>query len=124
MHGIHSILQVPEGADQYDVSDPAQAAAQETFFQWFYVSINCGAFLAFGCPTTLSTDGGLGVPKEFGYFAAYMIASLCMVFAVSLFFSVRSRQGPTECIPWTAAEHKRHEPDVILTGHGVLAFGT
>jgi len=79
------------GADQYDVSDPAQAAAQETFFQWFYVSINCGAFLAFGCLTTLSTNGGLGVPKEFGYFAAYMIASLCMVFAVSLFFSVRSR---------------------------------
>eukprot|EP00438_Fugacium_kawagutii_P006163 Skav207451 [mRNA] locus=scaffold3545:36820:41324:+ [translate_table: standard] len=56
------------GADQYDMSDPDQVAAQEQFFQWFYMAIN-----------------------DYGYFAAYFIASMCMLFAVVSFFCVRGR---------------------------------
>ncbi|CAK9097089.1 Protein NRT1/ PTR FAMILY 8.5 (AtNPF8.5) (Peptide transporter PTR6) [Durusdinium trenchii] len=79
------------GADQYDVSDPEQVAAQEQFFQWFYMAINVGSAFAYSFLTTLGTNGGPGIPKEYGYFAAYLIASICMLCAVVSFFSVRGR---------------------------------
>ncbi|CAK9097039.1 unnamed protein product [Durusdinium trenchii] len=100
--------------DQYDVSDPEQVAAQEQFFQWqlvesgffgacrvakvenrplnrFYMAINVGSAFAYSFLTTLGTNGGPGIPKEYGYFAAYLIASICMLCAVVSFFSVRGR---------------------------------
>jgi len=73
------------GADQYDTSDPEQAAAQEKFFSWFYLSINLGSAVAYGYLTTLAASGGLGIPKQNGYFAVYLIASLCMLLAVFIF---------------------------------------
>lgn len=78
------------GADQYDTTDPEQAAAQEKFFSWFYFSINLGSAVAYGYLTTLASSGGPGVPKTHGYFAAYLIASLCMLLAVFIFY--RGRQ--------------------------------
>ncbi|CAE7205067.1 NPF8.2, partial [Symbiodinium pilosum] len=71
------------GADQYDMTDPEQVAAQEQFFQWFYMAINVGSAFAYGFLTTLGTNGGLGVSKEYGYFAAYFLASACMAVAAS-----------------------------------------
>jgi dipeptide/tripeptide permease len=79
------------GADQYDVSDPAQAAAQEKFFSWFYLSINLGSAVAYGYLTTMGSNGGLGVPQKFGYFAVYAISALCMLGAVFLFSSQKSK---------------------------------
>ena len=79
------------GADQYDVSDPAQAAAQEKFFSWFYLSINLGSAVAYGYLTTMGSNGGLGVPQKFGYFAVYAISALCMLSAVFLFASQKSK---------------------------------
>eukprot|EP00440_Ansanella_granifera_P038762 gb/GFBE01042060.1/.p1 GENE.gb/GFBE01042060.1/~~gb/GFBE01042060.1/.p1 ORF type:complete len:575 (+),score=115.28 gb/GFBE01042060.1/:1-1725(+) len=79
------------GADQYDTSDPAQLRAQEQFFQWFYMSINIGSAFAYGFLTTLGTNGGPGVPQEYGYFAAYLIATCFMVAAVASFITVRSQ---------------------------------
>jgi len=79
------------GADQYDVSDPEQAEAQEKFFSWFYLSINLGSAVSYGYLTTLGSNGGLGVPKSHGYFAAYAIAAACMLMAVVLFRSGKSR---------------------------------
>jgi len=73
------------GADQYDTSDPDQAAAQEKFFSWFYFSINLGSAVAYGYLTTLAASGGLGIPKGHGYFAAYLIASVSMLAAVYIF---------------------------------------
>jgi peptide/histidine transporter 3/4 len=79
------------GADQYDTSVPGQAEAQEKFFSWFYLSINLGSAVAYGYLTTLGSNGGLGIPKSHGYFAAYAIAASCMLLAVYLFRSGRPR---------------------------------
>lgn len=86
------------GADQYDTSDPAQAAAQEKFFSWFYMSINLGSAVAYGYLTTLGSSGGLGIPKSYGYFAVYAIAAAFMLAAVGIFRSGRAqyRMQPTQ----------------------------
>jgi len=73
------------GADQYDVTIPSQKAAQEKFFNWFYLSINLGSAVAYGYLTTMGSNGGLGVPKEYGYFAVYGFASVCMLGAIAAF---------------------------------------
>mmetsp|Transcript_59132 Transcript_59132/g.114096 ORF Transcript_59132/g.114096 Transcript_59132/m.114096 type:complete len:594 (+) Transcript_59132:67-1848(+) len=87
------------GADQYDTSDPAQKAAQEKFFSWFYLAINMGSAVAYGYLTTMGSNGGLGVPKMYGYFAVYSIAALCMLLAVALFRSARLRYRVQPILP-------------------------
>mmetsp|Transcript_47674 Transcript_47674/g.85823 ORF Transcript_47674/g.85823 Transcript_47674/m.85823 type:complete len:589 (-) Transcript_47674:76-1842(-) len=77
------------GADQYDTSTPAGLAAQERFFSWFYMSINLGSAVAYGYLTTLGSSGGLGIPKQYGYFAVYAIAAVFMVTAIAVFCSKR-----------------------------------
>lgn len=77
------------GADQYDTNDPVQAQAQDKFFSWFYLSINVGSAVAYGFLTTLGSNGGMGIPKDYGYFAAYAVATLCMLVAVAVFVSNR-----------------------------------
>mmetsp|Transcript_55069 Transcript_55069/g.131229 ORF Transcript_55069/g.131229 Transcript_55069/m.131229 type:complete len:582 (+) Transcript_55069:284-2029(+) len=79
------------GADQYDVSDPQQAIAQEEFFSWFYLSINMGSAVSYGYLTTLASNGGLGIPQEYGYFAVYTLAAVAMMLAVVIFASFRRR---------------------------------
>eukprot|EP00439_Symbiodinium_sp_Y106_P021224 s583_g2.t1 len=82
------------GADQYDMTDPEQVAAQAQFFQWFYMAINVGSAFAYGFLTTLGTNGGLGISKDacdYGYFAAYFLASVAMAVAVMAFIAVRGR---------------------------------
>jgi peptide/histidine transporter 3/4 len=73
------------GADQYDENDPAQKAAQERFFSIFYCSINVGAAVAYGFFTTFASNGGLGVPREWGYASAYGVMGLCMLLAVCIY---------------------------------------
>eukprot|EP00929_Paragymnodinium_shiwhaense_P076952 TRINITY_DN39604_c0_g3_i1.p1 TRINITY_DN39604_c0_g3~~TRINITY_DN39604_c0_g3_i1.p1 ORF type:complete len:596 (+),score=107.00 TRINITY_DN39604_c0_g3_i1:87-1874(+) len=79
------------GADQYDLSQPGQKAAQEKFFSWFYLAINIGSAVAYGYLTTMGSNGGMGVPREYGYFSVYFVASVCMLVAVGVFVSGRSQ---------------------------------
>jgi len=85
------------GADQYDITTPSGRAAQEKFFSWFYLSINLGSAVAYGYLTTLASNGGLGIPKTHGYFAAYAIAAACMFLAVCLFRAGRSQYQVRPC---------------------------
>eukprot|EP00123_Amoebidium_parasiticum_P016403 comp23412_c0_seq2/m.38907 comp23412_c0_seq2/g.38907 ORF comp23412_c0_seq2/g.38907 comp23412_c0_seq2/m.38907 type:complete len:596 (-) comp23412_c0_seq2:286-2073(-) len=82
------------GGDQYDPLIPKEKIAQEKFFNYFYMMINVGAAVAFGCLTTVATGGSASlpgqagnnsIPKEYGYFAAYMIAAGCMFVALIIF---------------------------------------
>lgn len=79
------------GADQFDPRQEEQAEAQAKFFSWFYLSINVGSAVAYGFLTTLATNGGLGIPKEDGYFAAYFFAAACMLIAVMVFMQNKQR---------------------------------
>uniref|UniRef100_A0A7S0AG66 Uncharacterized protein n=1 Tax=Pyrodinium bahamense TaxID=73915 RepID=A0A7S0AG66_9DINO len=122
------------GADQYDTSDPAQAAAQEKFFSWFYLSINIGSAVAYGYLTTMGSNGGLGVPKSYGYFAVYAIAAGCMVLAVGLFCSgrahyrmqpvqSRSALGGVAALVSAAARGGSRQAKIFSAGLFLLATG-
>lgn len=122
------------GADQYDTSDPDQAAAQEKFFSWFYFSINLGSAVAYGYLTTLATSGGPGIPKQYGYFAAYLIASIAMLLAVAIFCSRRSQyrtqrimeRSPLGAVTRYVAEAARSGSRMgvsVLAGVGLLILG-
>mmetsp|Transcript_106138 Transcript_106138/g.167610 ORF Transcript_106138/g.167610 Transcript_106138/m.167610 type:complete len:582 (-) Transcript_106138:239-1984(-) len=122
------------GADQYDTSDPEQAAAQEKFFSWFYLAINLGSAVAYGYLTTLGSNGGLGIPKEYGYFSVYLIASMCMFGAVCIFRSGKSQYRMqriqersslgTVCRYMTAAASGDSKVAyVVLSGFVFLALG-
>eukprot|EP01134_Creolimax_fragrantissima_P007015 CFRG7015T1 len=74
------------GGDQYDVTDPEEARQQESFFSYFYMMINIGAAVSYGYLTTLAVNGQPpGIPQEYGFFTAYMIASGCMAIAYVIF---------------------------------------
>uniref|UniRef100_A0AAV1UX73 Uncharacterized protein n=1 Tax=Peronospora matthiolae TaxID=2874970 RepID=A0AAV1UX73_9STRA len=45
------------GADQFDVSIPAQRAEKDSFFNWFYWAINIGATFSYGVLTNLAVNG-------------------------------------------------------------------
>jgi dipeptide/tripeptide permease len=85
------------GADQFHVGEPGQEAAQERFFYIFYLFINIGSLVAFGCMTTFASNGGLGVPQIYGYFSAYMLAAVFMMVATGIYVwgSDRYRKVPT-----------------------------
>ena len=73
------------GGDQYDVHDPNEQKEQESFFNWFYLSINVSAAVAFGYLVTLATNGSGAIPAEWGFTAAYSIAAAAMSIAVIAF---------------------------------------
>lgn len=74
------------GGDQYDISIPEEALQQQKFFSYFYLVINIGAGVAYGYMVTLATNGAPpNIPKEYGFFASYMIAALAMFVAFFAF---------------------------------------
>ena len=81
------------GADQFDVMDPSQNAEKERFFNYFYWCINIGATFSYGYLTTLAINGepSVGVPKEYGFFASFVIPGGAMLLAVLVFFGGSSR---------------------------------
>lgn len=122
------------GADQYDTSDPQQAAAQEKFFSWFYFAINLGSAVAYGYLTTLGSNGGLGIPKQYGYFAVYLIAAGCMVLAIFIFRSgrhqyrmqpiqKRSSLGAVSHYVCHAARGGSRHASLLLLGFALLTIG-
>lgn len=115
------------GADQYDATDPVQAEAQSKFFSWFYLSINLGSAVAYGYLTTMGTNGGLGVPRSYGYFAVYAIASGCMLCAVIGFMMGKSRYRIADVQPKSSMGVVAHHiSNLALRGNGqaiAVCFG-
>merc|ERR1712216_216883 len=73
------------GAEQYDVSIEAEAEQQKSFFSWFYMAINVGVLVAFGCMTSLATSDTTSEQAGSGFFIAYAIAAGMMVLVACLF---------------------------------------
>jgi len=73
------------GADQYDVSTEVGRRSQEAFYTEFYVAINAGALVSYSCMTTICSDGGPGIPRKWGYFAAYSFGGVCMAISMVIF---------------------------------------
>merc|ERR1719210_1920485 len=74
------------GADQIDPQDPAKVRKTESFFMYFYFTVNLGAMVAFGLLATTATNGLPPlIPIEDGFFATYMFCSGLMILVVMLF---------------------------------------
>lgn len=72
------------GADQFDPNDENEVAQKKTFFSYFYFCINAGACVSYGYFSTLSVDGSSLIPKEYGYFAVFLICAVVMFFAIGI----------------------------------------
>ncbi|KAH9101296.1 hypothetical protein LEN26_015756 [Aphanomyces euteiches] len=80
------------GADQFDVSDPAQRKERDQFFNWFYWSINVGSTFSYIFLTNLAVQGLPPlIPIEFGFFASFLVPTISFSAAIIVFFSGRSR---------------------------------
>lgn len=79
------------GADQYDVTMPREARQQVTFFSWYCWAINLGAVVVYCYIVTLATSGSGAIPKEYGFFATYMIAGCSMGLGFIVFVAGSSR---------------------------------
>eukprot|EP00932_Pfiesteria_piscicida_P007236 SRR837773.17248.p1 GENE.SRR837773.17248~~SRR837773.17248.p1 ORF type:complete len:375 (-),score=121.26 SRR837773.17248:7-1080(-) len=74
------------GADQIDPELPDVDQRKESFFMYFYLMINVGCLVAFGFLANVATAGLPGlVPREDGFFAAYMSSSVLMALALACF---------------------------------------
>eukprot|EP00123_Amoebidium_parasiticum_P016404 comp23412_c0_seq3/m.38911 comp23412_c0_seq3/g.38911 ORF comp23412_c0_seq3/g.38911 comp23412_c0_seq3/m.38911 type:complete len:237 (-) comp23412_c0_seq3:1132-1842(-) len=88
------------GGDQYDPKIPKEKKEQELFFSLFYAAVNAGSAVSYGCLTTIATGGTAAlpgqagnnlIPKEYGYFAAYIFAAICIFIAMVVFIAGSSR---------------------------------
>eukprot|EP00930_Biecheleria_cincta_P059509 TRINITY_DN45228_c0_g1_i1.p1 TRINITY_DN45228_c0_g1~~TRINITY_DN45228_c0_g1_i1.p1 ORF type:complete len:555 (+),score=47.89 TRINITY_DN45228_c0_g1_i1:106-1770(+) len=74
------------GADQIDPAHPNATRRTESFFMYFYLTVNLGALVAFGWLVNVTVNGvGTWIPARDGYFFAYMFASLAMAAAALMF---------------------------------------
>ena len=73
------------GADQFDQE---AARRKEAFFMYLYVCMSLGAVVAFGFLANVAT-GGLppSIPKEDGFFFAYIIMGILMTVALCTFIA-------------------------------------
>jgi len=85
------------GAEQFDTSKPSEAAQQQSYFNYFYWSINIGASFSFGYLAWLATHGAPPLISEnYGFFASFFIPSCFMAIAVLTFFLGRNRYKKME----------------------------
>jgi solute carrier family 15 (peptide/histidine transporter), member 3/4 len=75
------------GAEQFDMRDPAQRKDKESFFNWFYWSINIGATFSFIFLTNLATNGMGDISERMGFFASFAIPLGFFVCAIAAFFA-------------------------------------
>jgi len=74
------------GADQIDPKDPRVEQKKESFFMYFYLTINVGCVIAFGFLANVATNGVPPyVSAEDGYFFAYMVAAGFMALAFLIY---------------------------------------
>jgi peptide/histidine transporter 3/4 len=80
------------GAEQFDTSKPDEVLQQQSFFNYFYWSINVGASFSFGYLAWLATNGAPpAISEEQGFFASFLIPSCSMTLAVVVFVIGRTR---------------------------------
>lgn len=76
------------GANQITGEGEKADKQRESFFSYFYVSINLGCLLPFFYLVTLATSGQPPtIPKDWGFFAAYLVAAVAMAIAGVLYVS-------------------------------------
>jgi peptide/histidine transporter 3/4 len=73
------------GADQFDPAVPEEKEQMESYFNYFYWSINIGAAFSFGFLAYLAVNGMGAIPKEFGFFASFVIPAVAMAIAIQVF---------------------------------------
>jgi solute carrier family 15 (peptide/histidine transporter), member 3/4 len=89
------------GADQFDETVASQRVEKQSFFNWFYWSINVGSTVSFAFLSNLAVNGlaSIAVSPRMGFFAAYAVATLVFASGSLLFFRGRHRfraPPPTE----------------------------
>lgn len=76
------------GADQFDDRYSADRKEKESFFNWFYWSINLGAFVSY---TSVSYICQYGIPQlggtDWSFFVGYSIPAIAMFFAIVVFLA-------------------------------------
>eukprot|EP00597_Dinobryon_sp_UTEXLB2267_P005647 CAMPEP_0170080918 /NCGR_PEP_ID=MMETSP0019_2-20121128/16920_1 /TAXON_ID=98059 /ORGANISM="Dinobryon sp., Strain UTEXLB2267" /LENGTH=662 /DNA_ID=CAMNT_0010295097 /DNA_START=50 /DNA_END=2038 /DNA_ORIENTATION=- len=74
------------GADQFDDKYSKDRKEKESFFNWFYWSINLGALIAY---TLVSYICQYGIPslggEKWGFFIGYSIPAIMMALAIAIF---------------------------------------
>jgi solute carrier family 15 (peptide/histidine transporter), member 3/4 len=79
------------GADQFDPRDPKELKLKDTYFSYFYFCINFGAAFSYGYLSYLCVNGSSLIPKDYGYFATYLICA-CMMFFAFLSFIIGTKR--------------------------------
>jgi peptide/histidine transporter 3/4 len=84
---------VTMGGDQFDSKKPLEAAQKDSFFNYFYWSINLGAIISFGYIAQLATNGqaSLSIKPEEGFFASFLICAAALAIALMAFVWARER---------------------------------
>uniref|UniRef100_A0A0D9V956 Major facilitator superfamily (MFS) profile domain-containing protein n=1 Tax=Leersia perrieri TaxID=77586 RepID=A0A0D9V956_9ORYZ len=55
------VVMAPFGADQFDESDEVERRRQSSFFNWFYLSLNCGSLIGGTVVVWVQTSVGWGI---------------------------------------------------------------
>jgi dipeptide/tripeptide permease len=80
------------GAEQFDTSKLSEQVQQQSFFNYFYWSINTGASFSFGYLAWLATHGAPPlISADSGFCASFLITACSMTIAVVVFFIGRGR---------------------------------
>lgn len=74
------------GADQFDPAIEESVRRKEAFFMYLYVCRSVGSVIAFGFLANVATAGlPPYIPKEYGFFCAYIIMASLMAIALLVF---------------------------------------
>jgi len=74
------------GADQFDDRYPVERKGKESFFNYFYWSINLGACLSYTFVAYICQEGAPGLGgKKFAFVAGFSIPTILMFFAIIIF---------------------------------------
>ena len=73
------------GADQFDPTVPIEKVQMDSYFNYFYWSINIGATFSFGFLAYLAVNGIGAIPKSHGFFASFVIPAVAMAAAILVF---------------------------------------
>jgi peptide/histidine transporter 3/4 len=101
------------GADQYDDRYPAERKGKESFFNYFYWSINLGAcfsytFVAYVCQYGIKGFGG----DEYSFVVGYSVPTVMMALAIGIFLYGTPRYAKKE-MP-TGSEGSKLEQSVKI----------
>jgi peptide/histidine transporter 3/4 len=84
---------VTMGGDQFNSHIAVEAKQKDSFFNYFYWSINLGAIVSFGYIAQLATNGqaSLSIKPEEGFFASFLICAAALSMALVAFVWARKR---------------------------------